>query len=223
MKLWPFKKGNTKKPRVGEFDSLVWETNTLAKVALMPIVNRFPDYEPIVDSELVEVWDGLMTVAMTGVAVHAEGKISDPKAQQEIKKSLNNIWKINTDLFDDYYEYTKQRTQDTGASWSGVSAMWVADYLRLQSNANTSLKMNARKLDFINRLAGFMNVAFGSIEVGFTHCYWKIAHDVEKDTGIDMGFGTQGTKKDSLKKVQLSVEICESFAKHTVELIAAKQ
>jgi hypothetical protein len=55
MKLWPFKKGNTKKPRVGEFDSLVWETNTLAKVALMPIVNRFPDYEPIVDSELVEV------------------------------------------------------------------------------------------------------------------------------------------------------------------------
>ena len=223
MKLWPFKSGNSKKPRVGEFDSLVWETNALAKVALMPIVNRFPDYAPILDSELVEVWDGLMTVAMTGVAVHAEGNISDPKAQQEIKKSLSNTWGINPELFDDYYAYTKQRTQDTGASWSGVSAMWVADYLRLQSKANTSLKQNAKKLEFINRLAGFMNVAFGSIEIGFAYFYWNIAHDVEKDTGIDMGFGTQGTKNDSLKRVQLSVEICKSFAKHAVELIAAKR
>lgn len=223
MKLWPFKRGNPKKPKEEIFDSLVWETNTLAKVALMPIVNRFPDYGPIVDSELVDVWDGLMTVAMTGVATHAEGKISDPKIQQEIKKSLLHIGGINTELFDSFYEYTLERTKETGTSWSGVTAMWVADYLRLQSKANSSLKKNARKLDFINRLAAFMNIAFGSTEVGFSHYFGFMTLDVEKNMGIDMGLGTQGTKKDSSKKMSIIAHIFESFAQKTVELIAEKQ
>jgi len=223
MKLWPIKKGNLKKPKEEEFDSLVWETNTLAKVALMPMVNRFPDYGPIVDSELAEVWDGLMTVAMTGVAAHAEGKISDPKIQREIKKSLLHVCGINTELFDSYYEYTLERTQETGASWRGVSAMWVADYLRLQSKANSSLKKNATKLDFINRLACFMNIAFGSTEVGFPHYFEFMALDVEKNMGIDMGLGTKGTKKDPSKKIPIIAHIFESFAQNTVKLIAERQ
>lgn len=223
MKLGPFKIGNPKKPEEEKFDSLVWATNTLAKVALMPIVNRFPDYGPIVDSELVEVWDGIMTVAMTGVAAHAEGKISDPKIQQEIRKSLVHIWGINTELFDSYYEYTLERTRETGASWSGVSAMWVADYLRLQSKANSSLKENAGKLDFINRLAAFMIIAFGSTEVGLSHYFGFMALEAETNMGIDMGLGTKGTKKDSSKKASIITHIYESFAQRAVELIARKQ
>jgi hypothetical protein len=171
--------------------------NTLAKVALMPIVNRFPDYEPIVDSNLMGVWDCLMTIAMTGVAAHAEGTLSDPQTQHEIKRVLDKEWQVGAELFDDYYEYTEMRTKETGASWSGVSAIWFADNLRLHSKANAALKRNASELDFVNRLSAFMNISFGSTEVGFSHYFGVMALDVEKDMGIDMGLGTQGTKKDS--------------------------
>ena len=223
MKLWPFKGGAPKNPRAGEFDSLIWETNTLAKVALMPIVNRFPDYEPIVDSNLMGVWDCLMTIAMTGVAAHAEGTLSDPQTQHEIKRVLDKEWQVGAELFDDYYEYTEMRTKETGASWSGVSAMWVADNLRLHSKANAALKRNASELDFVNRLSAFMNISFGSTEVGFSHYFGVMALDVEKDMGIDMGLGTQGTKKDSAKKIPILSHIFKSFAQETVALIAAKQ
>jgi hypothetical protein len=39
----------------GQFDSLIWETNNLAMVSLMPLVKRFPDYGPIVDSNLINI------------------------------------------------------------------------------------------------------------------------------------------------------------------------
>lgn len=70
------------------FDWLVWETNTLAKTALMALINRFPQYGPIVDSKLIETWDCLMTIAMTGVAAHARGILSDPQARRELKRLM---------------------------------------------------------------------------------------------------------------------------------------
>jgi hypothetical protein len=223
MKFWPFKRNAQKNPKEGEFDSVVWETNTLAKVALMPIVNRFPDYGPIIDSNLVELWDSLMTIAMTGVAVHAEGMLSNPQVQNDIKRALSEQWQIDAELFDDYYEYTKLRTKETKAPWCGVSAMWVADNLRLNDKATTALKANSKNLDFVNRLSTFMNVSFGSTEVGFPHYFGIMALDVEKNVGIDMGLGTQGTEKDSSKKMSIIAHIFKSFAQNTVELIAEKQ
>ena len=223
MKFWPFKRDAQKNPKEGEFNSVVWETNTLAKVALMPIVNRFPDYGPIIDSNLVELWDSLMTIAMTGVAAHAEGMLSNPQVQNDIKRALSEQWQIDAELFDDYYEYTKVRTNETKAPWCGVSAMWVADNLRLHEKATAALKRNSQKLDFVNRLSAFMNVSFGSTEVGFSHYFGFMALDVEKNMGIDMGLGTQGTKKDLSKKMSIIAHIFESFAQKTVELIAEKQ
>lgn len=76
----------------------------------MPIVKRFLIYGPIIDSNLVELWDSLMTIAMTGVAVHAEGTLSNPQVQNDIKRALFEQWQIDAELFDDYYEYTKVRT-----------------------------------------------------------------------------------------------------------------
>lgn len=223
MKIWPFKRGNTKKSGVGEFDSLVWETNSLAKASLMPMVNCFPDYGPIIDSDLVEIWDCLMTIAMTSVAVNAKGVLSDAQIQNEVKNALSTQGQIDAALFDDYYEYTKQRTNETNASWCGVSAMWVADNLRLHEKATPTLKRNSQKLDFVNRLSAFINVSFGSTEVGFSQYFGFMALDVEKNIGIDMGIGTQGTKKDPSKKTPIIAHIFESFAQNTVKLIAEKQ
>jgi len=223
MKFWPFNRRSTQKNKEGEFDHIVWETNTLAKVALMPLVNRFPDYGPIIDSNLVELWDSLMTIAMTGVAVHAEGVLSNPQVQNDIKRALLEHWQIDAELFDDYYEYTKVRTNETKAPWCGVSAMWVADNLRLHGKATVALKRNSEKLDFVNRLSAFMNVSFGSTEAGFSHYFGFMALDVEKNMGIDMGLGTQGTKKDPPKKIPIIAHIFESFAKKSVDLIAEKQ
>ena len=62
-------------------------------------------YGAIIDSNLVEVWDCLMTVAMTGVAIHAEGMLSDSQVRNEVKRALSKQWQIDTELFDDYYEY----------------------------------------------------------------------------------------------------------------------
>jgi hypothetical protein len=223
MKFWPFKRDSSSKNREGEFDHIVWETNTLAKVSLMPIVNRFPDYGAIVDSNLVEVWDCLMTVAMTGVAAHAEGMLFNPQVQHDIKRALSKQWQINPDLFDDYYEYTEVRSKETKAPWCGLSAMWVADNLRLHDKATEALKRNSQKLDFINRLSAFMNVSFGSKEAGFSHYFGFMAIDIEKNMGIDMGLGTQGTKKDPSKKIPIIAHIFEFFAQNTVKLIAEKQ
>lgn len=104
-----------------------------------------------------------------------------------------------------------------------MSAMWVADNLRLHSKATTALKRNATKLDFINRLSAFINISFGSTEAGFSHYFALMALDVEKNMGIDMGLGTKGTKKDSSKKISIIGDIFKSFAQKTVELIAEKE
>jgi hypothetical protein len=149
--------------------------------------------------------------------------LSNSQVQHEIKRSLSEQWQINVELFDDYYEYTELRTKETKAPWSGVSAMWVADNLRLHDKATTDLKRNANKLDFINRLSVFMNISFGSTEVGFSHYLWVMALDVQKDMGIDMGLGTQGTKKDPSKQISTLIHLFKSFAEMTVELIAEKQ
>ena len=223
MKFWPFNRRSSQKNKEGEFDHIVLETNTLAKVSLMPIVNCFPDYGAIIDSNLVEVWDCLMTIAMTGVAVHAEGVLSDLQVQNELKKALSKQWQIDAELFDDYYEYTKLRTKESNAPLCGVSAMWVADNLGLHSKATTALKRNSQKLDFVNRLSAFINVSFGSTEVGFSNYFVFMALDVEKNMGIDMGLGPQGTINDSQKKIPITAHIFESFAQKTVELIAEKQ
>lgn len=147
MRFWPFKRAAQDAPRSSEYDSVVSESNTLAKVALMPIVNRFPDYGSIIDSNLEEVWDLLMTIAMTGVAVHAESMLSNPHVRADIKRALSKQWQINAELFDEYYEFTKGRTQETKAPWCGVSALWVADKLRLHGKATTELK-KCRKTRF---------------------------------------------------------------------------
>ncbi len=223
MKIWPFNKRSSQKNKEGKFDHIVWETNILAKVSLMPMVNSFPDYGPIIDSDLVEIWDCLMTIAMTGVAVHTEGVLSDAQVQNEVKNALSRQWQIDAELFDDYYEYTKLRTNETKASWSGVSAMWVADNLRLHEKATPALKRNSQKHDFVNRLSAFMNVSFGSTEAGFSDYFGFMVLDVEKNMGIDMGIGTQGTKKDPPKKIPMITLIFESFAQNTVKLIAEKQ
>jgi len=220
MKLWPFNKRSSQKNKEGKFDHIIWETNTLAKVSLMPFVKCFPDYEAIIDSDLVEIWDCLMTIAMTGVAVHAEGVLSDAQVQNEVKNALSRQWQIDAELFDDYYEYAKLRTNETKASWCDVSAMWVADNLRLNEKATAALKRNSQKLDFVNRLSAFISISFGNTEVGFSHYFGFMALDVEKNMGINMGFGTQGTKKDPSKKIPIIAHIFESFAQNTVKLIA---
>lgn len=205
---------------MGEFDHLVWEANTLAKVALVPFVNRFSQYGPIIESNLMEVWDRLMTIAMTGVAAHDRGILSDPVGLEEIKSALDKNWQGGANGFNDYYKYTTLRTEEVRASWSAVSARWVADNLRIHSKANAALKQNASELDFTNTLSAFMNMSFGSTEVGLSHYLGIMALEAEKEMGIDMGLGTKGTKKDSVNKLQILTEIFELFARKIVEMIA---
>ena len=65
-----------------------------------------------------------------------------------------------------------------------------------------------------------MNMSFGSTEVGLSHFLGVMALDTEKSMGIDMGIGTEGTKKDPVKKVVILAEIFELFARKTVDMIA---
>ena len=220
MRFWPFKKIASHSYRTGEFNHLVWETNTLAKVALVPFVEHYPQYEPIVESSLMEAWNRLLTIAMTGVAAHTRNMLSDPQARKELKRSLDEWWEGGGVGFEDYYEYTSLRTAKVEAPWAGVSAMWVVDNLRLHSKANEALKRNGSELNFINPLAAFMKLSFGSTEVGFPHYIGSMALEAEKELGIDMGLGTKGTKQDSTKKLQVLVEIFQSYARNTVDLIA---
>jgi hypothetical protein len=205
------------------FEHLVWKANTLAKVALVPFINRFPKYGQIVELNLIEVWDYLMTIAMTGVAAQARDILSDPLSRQELKRSLCDKLQGGAEGFDDYYKYTVLRTEKVEAPWSGVSAMWVADNLRFHSKGNAVLKQNARDLDFINHISAFMNMSFGSTEVGLPQYLVMMGLEVEKDMGIDMGLATKETKKDSVKKVQILAELFESFAREMVELTAGKE
>jgi hypothetical protein len=164
-----------------------------------------------------------MTIAMTGVAAQAKGILSDSQSRKELKRSLDNEWQRCSEGFDDYYEYVVLRTEKFGVPWNGVSAMWVVDNLRLNSEVNAALKQNNGELDFINRISGFMSMAFGGIEGGFPHFLGIMSLKMEKEIGIDMGLGTKGTVKDSVKKVQILVEIFESYTRNAVELIASHE
>lgn|GEM_PF-2082465 len=220
MIFWPFKRVASHCPKKEKFDHLVWETNTLAKVSLIPFVKNFPQYEPILESNLMEEWDRLLTIALTGVAAHVRNILSKPQSRGELKRSLDKWWRGGGDArFDDYMEYASIRTTNTGAPWAAVSAKWVADILRLHSKANEALKKNASRLDFINPLAAFMSMSFGRMDVGLPHYLSTMSLYVEKEKGIDMGLGTKGTKMNSVEKIQVIVWIFESWANKTVELI----
>lgn len=153
MKFWPFKKVAQEASRTNEYDPLVWETNTLAKVALVPLMKRFPKYEPVIESDLIGTWDCLVTIAMTGVAANAMGILSNDTDRESLKQALSHKLKKGGHVFDDYYEYTILRTREVDASWSGVSATWVAENFRCHSKANAELKHNTEHLDFVNTLA----------------------------------------------------------------------
>jgi hypothetical protein len=202
------------------FEPLVWKSKNLATVSLVPFCDQFPEYRPIVESELMEVWDSLVTIAMTGVAARAMNLLSEPTDLIELKKALDKELFAGAVGFDDYYEYTLFRTTQTGASWSGVSAMWVAQNLSLHSKANDALKNIPHPLNFINSLSLFMNVSFGSTEVGISHFLDVMVLEAEKSTGIDFGLGTKGGKKDTFKKVEILTELFEQYARKTVEMIA---
>jgi hypothetical protein len=219
MGFWPFKRNTSRVESKGKQDRLVWQTNMLSKVALVPFVKNFPQYAPIIDSNLMETWDILCTIAMTGVSAYANNFLSDAQAMEELKISLDKWWKGGRAGFEDYYEYTSLRTSKAGAPWAGVSTMWVADNLRLHSKANEALKRNASQLDFINHLAAFMTISFGSAEVGLPHYLVMMSLEAENKIGIDMGIGTKGTKQDFTKKLEIIAWIFESFASKTVESI----
>lgn len=112
------------------------------------------------------------------------------------------------------------RSTKVDAPWSGISAMWVADNLRLHRKATDTLKQNARELEFVSRLSAFMNMSFGRSDVGFPHHLATVASSMEKEMGIDMGLGTKGTKKDPATKAHVLVATFESFARGTVDMIA---
>lgn len=202
------------------FESLVWKSRELAMVSLVPFCDHFPEYRPIAESELMEVWDSLVTIAMTGVATRAMNLLSEPTDLIELKEALDKELFAGAVGFDDYYEYTLFRTTQTGASWSGVSAMWVAQNLSLHSKANDALKNILHQLDFINSLCLFMSVSFASNEVGISRLLDVMVLEAEKNTGIDFGLGTKGVKKDTFKKVEIIIELFEQYARKTVENIA---
>lgn len=223
MKFWPFKKAAQETAHTSEYDPLVWETYTLSKVALVPLMKAFPQYESIIDSDLIDTWDFLLTIAMTGVAANTRGILNDAVSKESLKYALDTKLKGGGLAFDDYYKFTVLRTRETGASWSGVSAMWVAENLIKHSSSNTGLRRSAEQLEFVNPLGAFFSISFGSTDVGFPHFMGVMALETEEKMGIDMGLGTRGTKQDTGKKLQILAQIFELFANNTVEVIAEEK
>lgn len=206
-----------------EYERLVWQSNLLAKSALMPFVNQFPDYGPIIDSDLVEFWDALMTISMTGVALKTGGIFSDQQVQIETKKCMSEHFQIDVALIDDYHRYVQVQGPDRAVLWSTLSASWVAGHLRHHEKATAELVINSEKPRFMHRLSAFMNVSFGSTEAGFAQFFVSVAHEVETRLGISMGIGTDGAQKDFERKIPIFGYIFESFAQNIVETIAKKE
>ena len=194
-------------PGAGEFTLIVRQTHSLAMVALVSLVKRFPDYGPIIDSNLMRVWDCLMTIAMTGVAAHKRGSLSDSQVRAEIERALHEEWQVGGELFDDYYQYVMERTAHIDVPWSAVSAMWVADNLRLHERANSALRQNAADLSFVNRLSIFMNIACGNTELGLSHYLAIMSAEVDKG-------------KDAIERVHLLAYIYKTYASKAVEFLA---
>lgn len=223
MKIWPFTKASRQTPRKAEFDPLVWETNTLAKATLAPMIKRFPQYNAVVESDLTNTWDFLMTIAMAGVAANAKGILSNADARASLRSSLDNKLHGGGNAFDNYYKYTNLRMRVVGASWSGVSAMWMTENLRRHNNANATFKQIADALEFVNPLAAFMDMSFGSTIGGFSDFLGVMTLEVEEKMGIDIGLGTRGTRRNPIKKVEILAEIFELFARNTVDMIAERK
>ena len=208
---------------MSEYDSLVWETNTLAKVAFVPLMKRFPQYESVADSDLLDTWDYLLTIAMTGVAANTRGILFDTKSIKRLKKALGHNLKNGSKVFDAYYKYTTMQSKEVGVSCSAVSAMWVALHFKEHDEANTDLRRCADQPNFINPISSFMNIAFGITEVGLPHFLKFMALEAEEKEGVDLGFGTKGTKHDRNMQIRILAEIFETFASKTVDTIGEEQ
>ena len=205
--------GSTEKKRSGKYDSLVWEANKLAIVSLPPFVESFPQYESIVDANLIEEWDRHMTIALTGVAAHSKNILSSPVDREELKSSLDEWLEEGSDDFDNYYEYVSLQTSSYKASWASVSAVWVTSLLA------SVLKGSINRVEFANPIAAFLNISFGKPDAGLSRYLRTMALEVEQDLGIDMGLGTDGTKTDTDRKMIILAELFNSYARLTVELI----
>lgn len=167
----------------------------------------------IVDSNLMEEWDRLMTIALTGVAAHTKDILSSPEDREELKSSVEEWFEEGGDDFDNYYEYVSLQTTAYEASWTGVSAVWVTSLLA------SALKSNVSKVALANPIAAFLNISFGEPEVGISRYLGEMALEVEQDLGIDMGLGTKGTKTDTDKKIVILGEIFDSYARNTLKYI----
>lgn len=209
----PSKTTDTEKKRNGKYDPLVWEANKLAIVSLPPFIEHFPQFKMIVDSNLMEEWDRLMTIALTGVAAHTKDILSSPEDREELKSSVEEWFEEGGDDFDNYYEYVSLQTTAYEASWTGVSAVWVTSLLA------SALKSNVSKVALANPIAAFLNISFGEPEVGISRYLGEMALEVEQDLGIDMGLGTKGTKTDTDKKIVILGEIFDSYARNTLKYI----
>lgn len=209
MGFWPFKKRVAREPSdMGPLDYIVHEAKVLAMGALAPFIKTFPAFRPIIESDLTDAWDLLTGVAMAGVALHTRGVLSDPAAREELKKALVASFGTGSDLLDDYYQYVDLRTRETTLPWSGVSAMWVADCMRLHPGANDALRASASTLDFVNPLAGFINISFGSMEDGVADFMDRTFREIEKSEGSDVA-----------GKLSVRAMLYETYAEKVVTLL----
>ena len=211
----------------GKYDYLVLETNMLAKVSYVPFLKYFPQYVSVNESGLLEEWDLLLTIAMTGVAAFSKKILSDSRAIEELKSSLDKKLPGGRLGFEDYYEYiTHPQIKESGVSLSGLSAMWVGLNLQGLRKANDNLKRNASKIDFVNPLSLFMNISFGQTEsrlvCPFEQYFVMVCQEFEEKDGIDMGLKTPGTKKDDILKIKILNFIFEDYAYKTVKLISER-
>jgi hypothetical protein len=210
MGFWPFKKREVRErsDELGPLDYTVHEAEVLAMAALAPLLKTFPTFRPVIESNLEEVWDLLVGIAMAGVALHTRGVLSNPAVREELKEALVASFGIGSGLLDDYYEYADLRTRETTLPWSGVSAMWVADSFRLHPGANDALRASASTLDFVNPLASFISLSFGSMGAGVSDFVDRALREIEKREGSDMA-----------GKLSVRAIVHETYVAKVVELV----
>lgn len=203
-------------------DALVWETNALTKSSLVPLSNEFPEFDDLTLPNSMNAWDILVTVAMTGVAAKTQGHLDNSASVKELRDEIGSAVKSGDILFDDYLNYSLAQSERVQAPWSAISAMWVVENLKHMPKISAELKAFLNDLKAVNILSSYMNMSYGTIEPGFTHFMNEMCLTIEKDTGVDMGFGTSGTTKDTQKKMVLLADVFDTFAKNTAKLIKEK-
>ena len=204
-------------------DSLVWKINTLAKSSLMPIVNEFPKLIHLIDNDAtIELWDNLMTVAMTGVAADTYGYLNNRNSLIELKLSLNKQVNNGMLLFDDYFEYSIIQLKRVDAPWSSISAFWVSENLRQLPMTSEDLKIVIGNIESINILSTFMNMSFGSIDAGFSPFFIDMCKSIEKESGINMSLNSNVTEEERYTKLKLITDIYISFAEIVTKQIKEK-